>query len=71
MSKQAKKVYGALAWFFSAVVATGTLVGCASKYGPPPGNETKYGPPPSYGYRDVQNKTVAQNDAKDSVNYLK
>jgi len=70
MSKQAKKFYRALAWFFSVVVATGTLVGCATKYGPPPG-ENKYGPPPTNGYSDVQNKTVAQNDGSDSVNYIK
>lgn len=37
MSKQVKKVYRGLAWFFAAVVAAGTLVGCGgSKYGPPP-----------------------------------
>lgn len=46
MAKQVKKVYRILAWFFSAVVAAGTLMGCggfSAKYGPP--TSTKYGPP--------------------------
>lgn len=47
MSKQAKKIYRALGWFFSAVIACGSLAGCghgATKYGAP---VSKYGPPPS------------------------
>jgi len=70
MSKQTKKFYRALAWFFSVVVATGSLIGC-SKYGPPSNAPSKYGPPPTSGYSDRQNKTVAQNNASDSVNYIK
>lgn len=47
MAKQVKRVYRALAWFFSVVVAAGTLIGCREtqvKYGPWPA-DTKYGPP--------------------------
>lgn len=52
MKKQVKNVYRFLAWFFSIVIAAGTLVGCAeSKYGPPPAS-TKYGPSTIIGYRD-------------------
>ena len=57
MSKGRKKLYRFLAWFFTVVVATGTLVGCSgggNKYGPPP-KETKYGPPAS-GYNDTIKK---------------
>ncbi|MDP4091542.1 MAG: hypothetical protein Q8930_20040 [Bacillota bacterium] len=48
MAKQVKNLYRGLAWFFSAIVAAGTFIGCrppASKYGPPA--STKYGPPAS------------------------
>ena len=57
MAKQVKKVYRILAWFFSVVIATGTLIGCG-KYGPPP--QTKYGPPQPSGYSDTTSKTTAQ-----------
>jgi len=63
VSKQTKKIYRALAWFFSVVIAAGTLAGC---YEP----TSKYGPPPTNGY-DVQNKTVAQNEEGTSINYNK
>jgi hypothetical protein len=44
MAKQVKGIYRILAWFFSVVIAAGTLVGCGGKkYGPPEG--AKYGPP--------------------------
>lgn len=51
MKKQVKRFYRFLAWFFSIVIAAGTLVGCGgeTKYGPP---TTKYGPPPASGYND-------------------
>ena len=64
MSKQTKKIYRALAWFFSVVIAAGTLAGC---YEP----TSKYGPPPPNGYNDVQNITVAQNEEGTSINYNK
>ena len=59
MSKGRKKLYRLLAWFFSVVVATGTLVGCASKYGPP--KEGKYGPPPASGYNTIQKDAVEKD----------
>lgn len=51
MKKQVKKFYRFLDWFFSIVIAAGTLVGCGgeTKYGPP---TAKYGPPPVSGYND-------------------
>lgn len=45
MAKQVKRVYRILAWFFSVIVAAGTLIGCGGKkYGAPEAS-TKYGPP--------------------------
>ncbi len=57
MAKQVKKVYRFLAWFFSVVIAAGTLIGCGGekKYGPP-----KYGPPPNSGYEDNAKEAVAK-----------
>jgi hypothetical protein len=53
MTKQVKKFYRFLAWFFSIVIAAGTLVGCGggTKYGPPTPT-VKYGPSPVSGYND-------------------
>jgi hypothetical protein len=48
MTKQAKNIYRILAWILTAIVASGTLIGCrkptdnAPKYGPA---TYKYGPP--------------------------
>jgi hypothetical protein len=61
MSKGRKKLYRLLAWFFSVVVATGALVGCASKYGPPP-DGAKYGPPPASGYNNTIQKDAVEKD---------
>lgn len=56
MKKPVKSIYRFLAWFFSVIIAAGTLVGCGTKYGPP---TTKYGPPPASGYQDnVKGKNV-------------
>ncbi|QGU96023.1 hypothetical protein GOM49_13805 [Clostridium bovifaecis] len=51
MAKHVKKFYRFLAWFFSVVIAAGTLIGCRgeNKYGPP---TSKYGPPTPSGYQD-------------------
>ncbi|MGY0372285.1 hypothetical protein [Clostridium sp. JNZ J1-5] len=51
MAKQVKKFYRFLAWFFSVVLAAGTLIGCEgeNKYGP---LTSKYGPPVPSGYQD-------------------
>ena len=65
MSKQSKKLYRALAWFFSVVIAAGTLAGCGMKYGPP---TSKYGPPPPNGYSDAQNIMLVQNDEGTVIN---
>jgi predicted small lipoprotein YifL len=45
MKKPVKSIYRFLAWFFSVIIAAGTLAGCGTKYGPPP--TVKYGPPSS------------------------
>ncbi|MCM0649114.1 hypothetical protein NBE98_12085 [Clostridium swellfunianum] len=49
MKKRVKKFYRFLAWFFSMIIAAGSLAGCRgereNKYGPP---VSKYGPPTSY-----------------------
>jgi hypothetical protein len=60
MSNGRKKLYRFLAWFFTVVIATGTLVGCRTKYGPPP--TTKYGAPPASGYNSTIQKDVAEKD---------
>lgn len=61
MSKQVKKFYRLLAWFFSIVIAAGTLAGCGGekKYGPP---TTKYGPPTPSSYEQNIKESVAQNN---------
>ena len=57
MSKQVKKVYRIIAWFFSVIIAAGTLTGCwGTKYGAP---TTKYGPPSPSGY-NLLKEDVAQ-----------
>ena len=60
MTKQVKKLYRFLAWFFSVVIAAGTLVGCGGekKYGPP---TTKYGPPTPSGYEQNIKEVLAKN----------
>lgn len=47
MNRQAKKVYKILVWFFSAVIAAGTLTGCGA-----------YGPPESYNAPQKNSKVV-------------
>jgi hypothetical protein len=60
MTKQVKKFYRFLAWFFSVIIAAGTLMGCrgekATKYGPP--QPAKYGPPPISGYNNGEKGNV-------------
>lgn len=51
MSKDRKKIYTFLAWFFSVVVAAGTLIGCAMKYGAPPAS----------GYNTIQKDAVEKD----------
>jgi hypothetical protein len=59
MPKPVKNIYRILAWIFTALIASGTLLGCrgpVSKYGPPT-PAAKYGPPTVSDYKDVNNRT--------------
>jgi hypothetical protein len=60
MTKQVKKLYRFLAWFFSVVIAASTLVGCGGekKYGP---LTPKYGPTSTSGYQSNIKADVVQN----------
>lgn len=62
MAKQVKRVYRILAWFFSVVVAAGTLMGCRKPKGEEPPADL-YGPP-AYNSTRSSSKTPINSEQK-------